>query len=140
MPRGRASFPRPGGIAVGKQDRGHVRVQKARPKTHARRLESRMKKRLSLVLLPALLVGSLSPARAQTSEGPPSGKGDAERAEARAELERKALGLLGEALAAAQELKLAENRVRAQVTAARLLWPRDAAAGREAFKAAADGI
>jgi hypothetical protein len=99
-----------------------------------------MKKRLSLVLLPALLVGSLSPARAQTSEGPLSKKGDAERAAARAELERKALGLLGEALAAARELKLAENRVRAQVTAARLLWPRDAAAGREAFKAAADGL
>ncbi|HEX6183794.1 MAG TPA: hypothetical protein VFZ44_07790 [Pyrinomonadaceae bacterium] len=99
-----------------------------------------MKKWLSLVLLPALLVGSLIPARAQTSEGPPSKKGDAERAAARAELERKALGLLGEALAAARQLKLAENRVHAQITAARLLWPRDAAAGREAFKAAADGV
>jgi hypothetical protein len=99
-----------------------------------------MKKRLSLALLPALLVGSLAPARAQTSEGPLSKKGDAERTAARAELERKALGLLGEALAAAQELKLAENRVRAQVTAARLLWPRDAVAGRAAFKAASDGI
>lgn len=99
-----------------------------------------MKKRLSLVLLPALLMGSLAVVRAQTSEGPLSRKDDAERVAARAELERKALGLLGEALAAAKELKLAENRVRAQVTAARLLWPRDAEAGREAFKAAADGL
>lgn len=97
-----------------------------------------MKKRLSLALL---LAGSLAfAARAQTPEGPLQRKGDAERAAARAELERKALGLLGEALAAAKQLKLAENRVRAQVTAARLLWPRDAAAGRDAFKAAAEGI
>jgi hypothetical protein len=99
-----------------------------------------MKKRLSLVLLPALLVCSLATVCAQTSEGPLSRKGDAERAAARAELERKALGLLGEALAATKELKLAENRVRAQVSAARLLWPRDAAAGREAFKSATDGL
>jgi hypothetical protein len=99
-----------------------------------------MKKWLSLVLLPALLAGALVPVSAQTSEGSPPKNGDAERAAARAELERKALGLLGEALAAAQGLKLAENRIRAQVMAARLLWPRDAAAGREAFKAAADGI
>ena len=99
-----------------------------------------MKKRLSLALLPALLVGALTMARAQTSKGQPSKKGDAERAAAQAELERKALSLLGEALAAAKELKLAENRVRAQVMAARLLWPRDASAGRDAFKAAADGL
>ena len=99
-----------------------------------------MKKRLSLVLLSALLVGSPAAVRAQTSKGTLPRKGDAEQAAERAELERKALSLLGEALAASRELKLVENRVRAQVTAARLLWPRNAAAGREAFKAAADGI
>jgi hypothetical protein len=99
-----------------------------------------MKRRLSLALLPALLAGSLANALAQTPSGPAPRKNEAEGAEARAELERKALALLGEALAAAKELKLAENRVRAQVTAARLLWPRDAAAGRAACKAAADGV
>ena len=102
-----------------------------------------MKKRLSLALLPLLLLsGSPTPAvRAQISELPLSRRGEAAAtAAARVELERKALGLLGEALTAARGLKLAENRIRAQVTAARLLWPRDPEAGREAFKAAADGI
>ncbi|HEX8556806.1 MAG TPA: hypothetical protein VF668_01820, partial [Pyrinomonadaceae bacterium] len=65
---------------------------------------------------------------------------DAEAEAARAELERKALALLDEALAEAAGLKLAENRVRAQLTAARLLWPRDPAAARAAFDAAAAGV
>ncbi|HEY0170785.1 MAG TPA: hypothetical protein VGB98_07165 [Pyrinomonadaceae bacterium] len=101
-----------------------------------------MKKKLLLALLPALLLSSPAPAvRAQAREEPPlSRRGDAEREAARVELERRALALLGDALEASAELKLTENRVRAQVTAARLLWPRDAEAGRAAFKAAADGV
>ncbi len=101
-----------------------------------------MKKKLLLALLPALLLNWHAPAlRAQATEEPArSRKGDAEREAARAELERKALALLKEAVEASAELKLTENRVRAQVTAARLLWPRDAEAGRAAFKSAADGI
>lgn len=101
-----------------------------------------MKKMLLLTLLPALLLGSTAPAlRAQTPEEPKfSRKGDAEREAARAEMGRRALALLKEALEASAELKLPENRVRAQVTAARLLWPHDAEAGRAAFKAAADGV
>ncbi|HEX8353499.1 MAG TPA: hypothetical protein VF611_11405, partial [Pyrinomonadaceae bacterium] len=100
-----------------------------------------MKKKLLLALLTVLLLNAPPAARAQSpKEGPPSRKGDAATAGARAELERKALGLLEEALAGAEGLKLTENRVRAQVTAARLLWPRDAGAARAAFKAAADGI
>jgi hypothetical protein len=101
-----------------------------------------MKKNLLLALLPALLLGSPAPAvGAQTPEEPKfSRKGDAEREAARAELERKAVALLKEAVEASAELRLAENRVRAQVTAARLLWPRDAEAGRAAFKSAADGV
>lgn len=101
-----------------------------------------MKKKLLLALLPALVLNSNAPAlRAQTPGEPAfSRKGDAEREAARAELERKALALLKEAVEASAESKLAENRVFAQVTAARLLWPRDAEAGRAAFKAAADGV
>src|SRR5688500_2408920 len=106
------------------------------------RAEARMKRRLSHVLLLALLVGSHAPAsRAQRpGETPPSKKAEAEQEAARAELERKALGLLEEALAEAAGLKLVENRVRAQLTAARLLWPRDPRAAREAFDAAAVGL
>lgn len=101
-----------------------------------------MKKKLLLALLPALLLGPPAPAaRAQTPEEPKfSRQGEAELAAARAELERKAVALLREAVEASAELKLAENRVRAQVTAARLLWPRDAEAGRAAFESAADGV
>lgn len=101
-----------------------------------------MKKKLLLALLPVLLLNWPAPAvRAQATEEPPlSRKGDAGREAARAELERKALALLKEAVEASAELRLTENRVRAQVTAARLLWPRDAEAGRAAFKAAADAV
>jgi hypothetical protein len=94
-----------------------------------------MKNGLPLLLLALLLWGpdasAQTPAEAQT-------KAEAERA--RAEIERKADGLIREALADAQALKLSENRVRAQATAARLLWPRDQKAARAAFKAAADGV
>jgi hypothetical protein len=64
----------------------------------------------------------------------------AETERVRVELEGKALGLVEEALAEAQSLKLLENRVRAQMMAARMLWPRDAKAARAAFKAATDGV
>jgi hypothetical protein len=90
-----------------------------------------MKNGLPLLLLVLLLH---TPAAAQTRPE----AAEAERA--RAELERKALGLVEEALAEAQSLKLLENRVHTQATAARLLWPRDAKAARAAFKAAADGV
>lgn len=101
-----------------------------------------MKKKLLFALLPVFLLNWAAPAvRAQASEkGPLSRKGDAEREAARVELERRAVALLKEAVEASAELKLTENRVRAQVTAARLLWPRDAEAGHAAFKAAADGV
>src|ERR1044072_4768967 len=96
-----------------------------------------MKTGLSLLLVVLLLPMTAPAAPAQT----PGGKEAAAEAErVRVELERKALGLVDEALAEAQSLKLFENRVRAQAPAARLLWPRDAKAARAAFKAAADGV
>jgi predicted translin family RNA/ssDNA-binding protein len=85
-----------------------------------------------------LLLHTQAPAaRAQT---PAEAKAVAEAERLRAELEPKALRLVEEALAEAQSLKLLENRVRAQTTAARLLWPRDAKAARAAFASAADGV
>lgn len=104
-----------------------------------------MKLKLSHALLLALLLGQHPPAaaRGQALQPTPAtrrGGDDAETEAARAELERKALALLDEALAEAAGLKLGENRVRAQLTVARLLWPRDPAAAREAFDAAAAGV
>lgn len=96
-----------------------------------------MKAGLPLLLFVLLLQAHAPSASAQT---PAEAKAAAEAERLRAELEPKALGLVEEALAEAQSLKLSENRVRAQATAAKLLWPRDPKAARAAFKAAADGV
>lgn len=93
-----------------------------------------MKLKRSLVLLVVLSFLSSRPAPAQSPQE--ASGGDA----ARKELEAKALALLEDALAEAQGLKLAENRVRAQTVAAGPLWSRDERAARAAFKAAADNI
>src|ERR1044072_829751 len=95
-----------------------------------------MKIRRSLVLLVILSLLSTSNARARTPQEKTAG--DAEST--REELEEKAVALREDALAEAQGLKLAENRVRAETVAAGLLWPRDEQAARTAFKAAADAI
>lgn len=96
-----------------------------------------MKTGLPLLLFSLLLHTHAPTASAQT----PAGAKAAEEAERlRVELEPKALGLVEEALAEAQTLKLSENRVRAQALAAKLLWPRDPKTARAAFKAAADGV
>ena len=99
-----------------------------------------MKTGLPLLLLALLIHAHAAAALAQTP-GEAKAAGDAaEAVRVRAELERKALGLVEEALVDAQALKLTENRVRAQAAAAKLLWPRNAKAARAAFKAAADGV
>jgi hypothetical protein len=98
-----------------------------------------MKAVLSLLLLALLLYTQTPTTLAQTpAEKEAAAAAEAERV--RVELERKAVGLVEDALAEAQSLKLVENRVRAQTTAARLLWPRDPKAARAAFKAAADSV
>lgn len=90
------------------------------------------------LLLFALLLHVYAPAA--SAQTPAEAKAAAEAERLRTELEPKALGLIEEALAEAQSLKLPENRVRVQATAAKLLWPRDPKAARAAFKAAADGV
>ncbi len=96
-----------------------------------------MKTGLPLLLFALLLHTHAASASAQT---PAEAKAAAEAERLRVKLEPKALGLVEEALAEAQTLKLSENRVRAQATAAKLLWPRDLKAARAAFKSAADGV
>lgn len=99
-----------------------------------------MKHGWRLLLLALLLQAHAPAAGAQTPADPNPTAEAAEAERARVELERKAVGLVGEALADAQSLKLLDNRVRAQAAAARLLWPRDPKVARAAFKAAADGV
>jgi hypothetical protein len=97
-----------------------------------------MKLKRLLTLLVLLSLVSSSAAVAQSPQTQDGSNGEAEAA--RKELEKKALGLLEGALAEAQGMKLAENRVHVQGIAAGLLWTRDEQAARAAFKSAADGV
>jgi hypothetical protein len=56
------------------------------------------------------------------------------------ELERKALALLDEVLGETPSLKLVENRIRLQATAAEILWPRNQERAREIFNHAANDL
>lgn len=90
--------------------------------------------------LTALLLASsllTSHAGAQVVATPtPAAKTDEPTAE-QLELERKALALLDEVIGETPSLKLVENRIRIQETAAEILWPRDQARARELFNTAA---
>jgi hypothetical protein len=76
-------------------------------------------------------------ARAQTPAAPASREAES-KAEALKTVEAEALKLLGETVAAARGLKLAENRARVLATASGLLWTRDEKAARALFKEAAE--
>lgn len=97
-----------------------------------------MFKKLACLNLALLLLAAQSAAQAQRVGA--ANEDEEEASEAERELEKKAVGLLEEAVREAEALKLAENRVRVQTVAAGLLWPRDEEAARGAFKKAADGI
>jgi hypothetical protein len=56
------------------------------------------------------------------------------------EIDKKALRLLDQVIVEADMLKLAENRLRVQATAASLLWTRDEARARVLFKTATNGL
>jgi hypothetical protein len=85
-----------------------------------------------LVCLLALLLLIHTSAPAQTPEAQEPTKN--EQQEARKALEQKALTLLDEVVADAQLLKTAINRLRIQIIAADLIWPRDEARARTLFE------
>src|ERR1044072_1898301 len=96
-----------------------------------------MNRRSTLASLAAILLFCTQHAAAQQqSDAQSSGSTEAARTEAerRAELEKRAVALLREAVSDAQGLKLFENRVRPQITAATLLWTRGETGGRGLFK------
>jgi hypothetical protein len=102
-----------------------------------------MKRISTHALLAALLLSCAQHVAAQQTAAQ-SKSADAsaarEAAEMRAEVEKKAVALLREAVADAQGLKLVENRVRPQMAAAALLWARDEPMARALFKSVADAI
>ncbi|MBA3438828.1 MAG: hypothetical protein H0T92_03040 [Pyrinomonadaceae bacterium] len=93
---------------------------------------------LALLLLVATHAGAQSEAAPQE---PAAQSSLTEKArEKQQEIQRSALALLNEVAAEAQTLRLAENRIRIQVIAADLLWPRDESRARAAFKEAASNL
>jgi hypothetical protein len=98
-----------------------------------------MKRRSTLALLAILLFSCAqhAAAQAQSADAAASQRAEAEKS---AELEKKAVALLREAVSDSQGLRLVENRVRPQTAAAGLLWTRDEQAARALFKGAADAV
>src|SRR5437870_616846 len=98
-----------------------------------------MKRRIAPALLTLLLFSCARHAAAQAQNADMTSASRAE-GEKRAELEKKAVALLREAVSDAQGLKLVENRVRPQTAAAGLLWARDEQRARALFKGAAEAV
>jgi len=85
------------------------------------------------LIAPAVLV------RAQTTAPPPTAE-QQEKEKEKAALEKKALTLLDQVIADAASLKLPENRVRLQISAADMLWKRSEARARTLFAQAAESV
>src|SRR3989442_9669653 len=93
---------------------------------------------LSLILGAAatIVAQDTSTQQSQTSTQPT----DEEQQKAREAAEKKAMALLEQAVDQAQMLKLPENRIRVQITAADLLWKPSEARARSLFSLAGDGV
>jgi hypothetical protein len=99
-------------------------------------------KRLSLFALTILLI-SITAGQAFSQDPAPqaSPQPSAEDIEKqKAERERNALRLLDQVIDEAQSLRLVENRVRIQISAADMLWERNQPRARTLFTQAADGV
>jgi hypothetical protein len=95
-----------------------------------------LKKRLASLLISMWVAAGIASVSALAQEAASNEQQQKERAA----LEEKALNLLDQVIGEAQSLKLPENRVRIQFTAADLLWERQEARARALFSAAAAGI
>ncbi len=94
-------------------------------------------------LLFALAIGlfSFSPSQIRAQDQQPTPQPSAEELEKeKAERAGKAYRLLDQVIDEAQSLRLIENRVRVQITAADLLWKQNQGRARTLFSLAADGI
>ena len=100
-----------------------------------------MKKLIILALTLALCFLFSSPLFAQDQTASPKPSPSAEELEkAKAEREKNAYRLLDQVIDEAQSLRLVENRVRIQVTAADMLWDQNQGRARSLFATAAEGI
>src|ERR1044071_6212822 len=94
-----------------------------------------------LLILTLALGFSCFSALAQDQPAAPQPSPSAEEQEkAKAEREKNAFRLLDQVIDEAQALRLAENRVRVQITAADLLWDNNQGRSRSLFQMAAEGV
>jgi hypothetical protein len=93
---------------------------------------------LVLVVLGVTVVPVL--AQDQTTAQPTAQPTAEDQEKAKAEREKNAYRLLDQVIAEAQTLRLTENRVRVQITAADLLWDTNQGRARSLFAQAAEGI
>ena len=96
-----------------------------------------MKRRFALTLT-LLLFCSAWPVFAQ--DQPAQQPATEEQEKQKAEREKNAYRLLDQVIDEAQSLRLTENRVRIQITAADLLWDQNQGRARSLFTLAADGV
>jgi len=95
-------------------------------------------KNISLSLL--ILCLAALPARAQESVTPPTSTTQEELDKQKEIAEQKGFALLEQLLAEVQMLRLPENRIRVQISAADLLWDRNQGRARSLFSLAADSV
>jgi hypothetical protein len=100
-----------------------------------------MKTLFAAILSLGLFCCSQLPALAQDQQAQPAQQPSAEELEKqKAEREKNAYRLLEQVIEEAQALKLTENRVRIQITAADLLWDQNQGRARGLFAMAAEGV
>src|SRR5215213_10436789 len=97
-----------------------------------------MKKVFFLILTLALFCSSAVPLIAQDQPAQPPSAEELEKQ--KAEREKNAYRLLDQVIDEAQSLRLAENRVRIQISAADMLWDQNQGRARSLFATAAEGI
>lgn len=98
-----------------------------------------MKKLIALTLTSALFYAAVTPSLAQNKPAAQQ-QPTAEELEKKAEREKNAYRLLDQVIDEAQSLRLPENRVRVQTTAADMLWEKNQGRARSLFQMAGEGL
>src|SRR6266567_486273 len=91
------------------------------------------------LILASIQIGRAQDATQQSANGQAQADPQQQQEE-KQQLERNAIVLLEQVVTEAQSLKLPENRIRVQITAADMLWDRDQARARGLFSDAGGGI
>src|SRR5215213_2893039 len=99
-----------------------------------------MKKLTILVLTLASFCFTASPLLAQDQPAQAQQPSTEEQEKEKAEREKNAYRLLDQVIDEAQSLRLTENRVRVQITAADMLWDQNQGRARSLFSMAGDGV